>query len=309
MTRLQPFFSRRSFGIGALAAGTAGMATLKDASAQTALSGRTTIHRIEQQTGFPVNAYIVEGPEGLVVVDALLTETASRRLRAEVDAFGKPLQAALLTHPHPDHYAGLGNLTDGLDVPIYSVPGVNDVVRRDDAAKDALISGMFGPEWPANRVFPSDTVTEGTTLDFGPGLSFQVMDIGPAESFHDSIFMLDGEAPVAFVGDLVYSLMHAYMADVQNPGWRAALDRVRAELPEDTLFFVGHGTPATPAFLQWQRTYLDIFDRAIDAADWSDPDAATTSVMQTMSAYLPNEELAFLLQLSIAPNAQAAGKL
>lgn len=309
MSHLHSTISRRSFGLGALAAGTAGVATLRGASAQTAASGTTTIHRVEQQVGFPVNAYIVEGPEGLVVVDGLLTETASKELRAEVDALGKPLQAALLTHPHPDHYAGLGNLTEGLDVPVFSVPGVDSVVRRDDDAKDALISGMFGPEWPTNRVFPTETVTEGKTLNFGPGLSFQAMDIGPAESFHDSVFLLEGEVPVAFVGDLVFSLMHAYMADVQNPSWRAALDRLKAELAEDTLLFVGHGMPATPAFLQWQRAYLDIFDRAIDTADWSDPEAATTSVMDAMSAYLPNDDLAFLLQLSIAPNAQAAGKL
>ncbi len=300
--------SRRSFGLGTAGAAIAGL-TAPGASAQTAIPGNTKIHRIEQDIGFPVNAYIVEGAEELVVVDALLTDTASKQLRAKVDAIGKPLQAALLTHPHPDHYAGLGNLTAGLDVPIYSVPGVNDVARRDDAAKDALISGMFGPEWPSNRVFPTEMVTEGDTLNFGSGLSFQVMDIGPAESFHDSVFLLEGEKPVAFVGDLVFSLMHAYMADVQNPSWRAALDRVQAELAEDTLHFVGHGMPATPAFLQWQKTYLEIFDRSIEAADWSEPEAATASVMQAMSAYLPSEDLAFLLQLSIEPNAQAAGKL
>lgn len=300
--------SRRSFGLGTASAAIAGL-TAHAASAQSAILGAPKIHRIEQDIGFPVNAYIVEGAEGLVVVDALLTDTASKHLRAEVDALGKPLLAALLTHPHPDHYAGLGNLTEGLDVPIYSVPGVNDVVRRDDAAKDALISGMFGPEWPSNRVFPTEAVTEGDTLGFGPGLSFQVMDVGPAESFHDSIFLLEGETSVAFVGDLVFSLMHAYMADVQNPSWRTALDRVQAELAEDTLLFVGHGMPATPAFLQWQKTYLKIFDRAIEAADWSEPEAATASVMQAMSAYLPNEDLAFLSQLSIEPNARAAGKL
>ncbi|MEM6387908.1 MAG: MBL fold metallo-hydrolase [Pseudomonadota bacterium] len=300
--------SRRSFGLGAVSAATAGL-TAKFASAQTNVAGASTIHRVEQSIGFPVYAYIVEGAEGLVVVDALLTDTASKQLRAKVDAIGKPLQAALLTHPNPDHYAGLGNLTAGLDVPIFSVTGVNDIVRRDDAAKDALISNMFGPEWPTTRVFPTETVTEGDTLNFGPGLSFQVMDIGPAESFHDSLFLLEGKTPVAFVGDLVFPLMHAYMADVQNPNWRPALDRVQTELAEDTLLFVGHGIPATPAFLQWQKTYLEIFDRAIDAADLSVPEAATAPVMQAMNAYLPSEDLAFLLQLSIAPNARAAGKL
>lgn len=300
--------TRRGFGLATIGSAAAGL-TARGASAQTSSAPALTIHRVEQTVGFPVNAYIVEGPDGLVVVDSLLTDTASKDLRTRVDATGKPLQAVLLTHPHPDHYAGLGNLVDGLDVPIYAVPGVIDVVRRDDAAKDELISGMFGPEWPTNRVFPTDTVAEGDTLSFGPGLGFEVMDIGPAESFHDSIFVLKGERPTAFVGDLVFSLMHAYMADVQNEAWKAALDRLQSELPEDMILHVGHGAPVTPALMAWQKTYLEVFDRAIAAADWSDPDMATALVTETMRNYLPNEDLEFLMQLSVAPNAQAASKL
>lgn len=311
MSTETPNLTRRGFGMATVAtAATAatGLAA-SSAKAQSTSTTQATVHRVEQQVAFPVNAYIVEGRDGLVVVDALLTDTASKDLRSRVDAIGKPLQAVLLTHPHPDHYAGLGNLVEGLDVPIYSVPGVNDVVRRDDTAKDALISGMFGPELPSNRVFPTETVSEGERLDFGPGLSFNVLDIGPGEFFHDSVFLLDGGAPIAFVGDLVFSLMHAYMADVQNPAWLAALDRLKTDLHEDTLLYVGHGTSATPALLAWQRTYIQQFDAAIERADWSDPDAATAFVMEAMSDYLPSEALAFLLQLSIPPNAQAAGKL
>lgn len=308
MSILRTTLTRRNFGLATLSSAAAGL-TATTASAQSSATSPTTIHRVEQAIAFPVNAYIVEGSEGLVVVDSLLTDTASKDLRARVDAIGKPLQGVLLTHPHPDHYARLGNLVAGLDVPIYAVPGVNDVVRRDDAAKDTLISGMFGPEWPTNRVFPTDTASEGDSLNFGPGLSFDVMDIGPAESFHDSVFRLQGAAPTAFVGDLIFSLMHAYMADVQNPAWLAAIDRLKVDLDEETLLYVGHGAPVTPALLDWQKSYIDLFDKAVQEADWSDPEAATAAVMQAMSAYLPSEALAFLLQLSIAPNAQAAGKL
>ncbi len=254
MSRSIPKLSRRAFGADALMAAAA-VAAL-DASAQCGGTGATPIHCTEQEVAFPVVAYIFERPEGLVVVDALLTDLASKELRAEVGAIGKPLQAALLAHPHPDHYAGLGNLVEALDAPTFAVPGVNDVVRRDDAAKDALISGMFGPEWPTNRSFPTETVIEGSTLDYGPGLSFQVTDIGPAESFHDSVFVLEAEASVAFVCDRIFSLKHAYMSDVQNSSKLAAIDQPMAKMAEDTLLFVGYGMPATPALLQWQKTYL-----------------------------------------------------
>jgi glyoxylase-like metal-dependent hydrolase (beta-lactamase superfamily II) len=46
----------------------------------------------------------------VVAVDALLTETDSRSLRARLERLGKPLLAVLLTHGHPDHYNGVTKL-------------------------------------------------------------------------------------------------------------------------------------------------------------------------------------------------------
>jgi glyoxylase-like metal-dependent hydrolase (beta-lactamase superfamily II) len=295
----------RTGGAGALAG--VGLA-LADTAASAQERARTVnVDRHAAKTPFPLNAYVVEGENGLVVVDAMLTNTASRELRARVDGFGKPLRAVLLTHPHPDHYAGLGNLTEGLDIPIVSVAEINDIARRDDAKKDAVISGMFGEEWPRNRVFPNDTVGDGDTLDFGPGLRFTVMDVGPAESFHDSIFVLEGATPAAFVGDLVYPFMHPYMADNTNPEWKRAIGRLRSELPEDMILHVGHGLPATPAFLAWQEAYLDRFEAALQAADWSDPETAQAAVVTDMTAFLPSDELLFFLKQSIVPNARRLG--
>lgn len=275
------------------------------AHAQT--DGATRVARVPQVDPFPVNAYLVEGSEGVVLVDGLLTVPAAQALAAAIAATGKPLRAALLTHPHPDHYAGLAIALAGADVPIVATAGVNDVVRRDDAAKDALIGGMFGPLWPATRAFPGQIVADGDRLDFGPGLTFTVMDIGPAESHHDSLFLLDAQRPVAFAGDVAYGLMHAYMADAHNAEWTAALDRLASDLPEDLPLLIGHGAPVTPGFLRWQRHYLSRFDAALRAADWSAPDTATVAVMAELQALLPDESLAFLAQLSVEPNARALG--
>ncbi|GLQ57366.1 MBL fold metallo-hydrolase [Devosia nitrariae] len=295
----------RTAGAGALAGvGLAMAGTVTSAQERT---GTVDVERHSVEMPFPLNAYVVEGEDGLVVVDATLTNTASRELRARVDGLGKPLRAVLLTHPHPDHYAGLGNLTEGLDIPIVSLASVNDIARRDDAEKDAVISSMFGEEWPRNRVFPNDTVGDGDMLDFGPGLRFTVMDVGPAESFHDSIFVLEGSAPAAFIGDLVYSFMHPYMADNTNPEWKRAIGRLRSELPEDMILHVGHGLPVTPAFLAWQEAYLDRFEAAIKAADWSDPETAQAAVVTDMTAFLPSDKLLFFLEQSILPNARRLG--
>ena len=156
--------------------------------------GGPVVHRFAQTEPFPVNAYIIEGSAQSVVIDATLTNAASRALRRRVDEIGKPLAAVLLTHPHPDHYAGIGNLVAGLDVPILAVAGVDAIVRRDDALKNEMVGPMFGDAWPTNRVFPTDVVADGEVLRFDD-IELEVRDIGPAESFHDSMFVLRGAAP------------------------------------------------------------------------------------------------------------------
>jgi glyoxylase-like metal-dependent hydrolase (beta-lactamase superfamily II) len=269
-------------------------------------AGNVTIHRFDQHVPFPVNAFIVEDAAGLVVIDSTLTNTASKALRAKVDQLRKPLRAVLLTHAHPDHYAGLDNLVAGLDVPILSVAGVNDVVRRDDAMKDQVIGAMFGAEWPAQRVFPNRTIKDGETLAFG-SMRFEVRDLGPAESRHDSMFVLQGPARHAFVGDIAYGYMHAYMADNQNPSWQRILQRLQSELPQDMLLHIGHGAPVTPSFLRWQSTYLDVFENLICRVDWRDAAAAQAAIVKAMQDYLPNDDLLFLMQLSIQPNADRLG--
>ena len=235
--------TRRTVGAGILATP---LALVGASAVAGGASAESRIHRFDQKVPFPVNAYIVEGADGVVVVDATLTNSSSAELRRRADALGKPIRAALLTHPHPDHYAGLGNLVTGLDIPIVALSGVDDIVRRDDTLKANMVGPMFGDEWPKHRVFPNQRIADGERLDFGHGLAFRVVDIGPAKSFHDSIFILDGERPVAFIGDLIYDLMHPYMADGENDAWRRAIARLQSEFSEDTLLFVGHGAPTTP---------------------------------------------------------------
>src|SRR3954451_9529665 len=88
------------------------------------------------ESGIFANAYLIETAHGVVAVDALLTESESRALRAQLDALGKPLLAVLLTHGHPDHYNGVTRLVGGTPVPIVATPGVAEIIRRDDAAKE-----------------------------------------------------------------------------------------------------------------------------------------------------------------------------
>ncbi len=265
------------------------------------------IHRhTTGQEGALVNAYLVETNDGVVAVDGTLTVTDGRALRARLAALGKPLLAVLVTHAHPDHYGGIVELVGSDDVPIVATAGVDTVIRRDDALKEEILRPMFGDEWPRERMFPTRIVTDGERVDLG-GTSFTVLDLGPGESPHDSIWFLGDERRTVFLGDQVYDRKHAYLADGFFEEWLGHLDRLQRELPADATLHVGHGGPVTPDRFVEQRLYIETFVDAVRGADWSQPDNARAAVVQRMTTLLRTDELRFLMQLSIDPVAARLG--
>ena len=269
----------------------------------------TTKHQLSIQrfeaSLFPVNAYLVETATGVVVVDATLGVSDGRALRTRVEALRKPLAAVIITHSHPDHYGGITSLLDGTDVPVYAVAGVDQVIRRDDDAKEQILRPMFGSEWATTRTFANQIVPGGDRITVGDAV-FAVTDLGPGESPHDSLWRLESDGPPkAFVGDLVYGHMHAFLGDGFYDRWLANLARAKRELPVDATLFMGHGEPVTGhAMLDWQANYIQRFVEILRTAVEREGlygDALADAATARMKAFLPSDDLLFLLRLSVEP--------
>jgi len=143
------------------------------------LSADVTIHTHAcGEGGIFVNAYLVETRAGVVAIDATLTETESRRLRAEVDGLGKPLLAVLVTHPHPDHVAGITNLVAGSGAKIVATQPVTDLMRKLEEPKRRQWTPVFGAEWVQRWTYPNTIVASGERLAFD-GVTYSVLDLGP----------------------------------------------------------------------------------------------------------------------------------
>jgi glyoxylase-like metal-dependent hydrolase (beta-lactamase superfamily II) len=266
-----------------------------------AVSSHPIIHRhAAGSDGALVNAYLVEGPTGVVAIDSMLTVSDSRALREALEQLNKPLRAALLTHSHPDHYGGLTELVASDDVPIIAVSGVNEVIRRDDEVKEQILRPMFGDEWTKKRTFPNETVSDGDAVRID-GMTFTAMDIGPGESPHDSAWFLGADRTTVFLGDQVYNHMHAYLADGFHDNWLSNIERLRSELRTDATLHIGHGEPTTLALLDWQREYIETFLTAVREVDYSRPEEARAEVVARVKDYLPTDKLQFLMELSIDP--------
>jgi glyoxylase-like metal-dependent hydrolase (beta-lactamase superfamily II) len=234
--------------------------------------------------------------------------SAAREMRATLDRLGKPLRAALVTHSHPDHYAGMAEIVAGYDVSIVAPQGVIDAIASDDATKDQIVGPMFGDDWPANRVFPDTPVGDGESVTFDD-LRFTVIDLGPSESPHDSPWVLGEDAKTIFLGDQIYDHKHCFLADGFYAEWLANIERLRARFPEDAVFHIGHGGPVGHEMWDWQRGYIEAFLDAVSSADWSQPEQAKATVVSRMKEYEPSDELQFLMELSVEPVAAKLGLL
>jgi glyoxylase-like metal-dependent hydrolase (beta-lactamase superfamily II) len=265
------------------------------------------IHRYHATSaGTPVNAYIIEGRTGAVVVDATLTVSDGRAVRAAVEQLGKPLLGVIITHAHPDHYGGLVELVRDRDVPVFATDGVLEVIRRDDPIKEQILRPMFGDEWAPTRAFPNQTVGDGELISLD-GIALRATDLGPGESPHDSIWTLQDPGRHVFSADVAYDRHHCYLADGFYRQWLENISRAQQELPAGVTLHPGHGEPCGAEALDWQRGYINTFLEATGSAEWSDPDQARMQVIARMLEYLPSNALQFLMELSIDPVAEQLG--
>jgi hypothetical protein len=191
-------------------------------------------------------------------------------------------------------------------VPIIAPQGVHEIIRRDDPVKEEILRPMFGEEWASRRTFPNSTIGDGESISFGEA-TFTVIDLGPSESPHDSPWLLGSDQRTVFLGDQIYDHKHCYLADGFHAQWLANIETLRHRFPPDAVFHIGHGGPVDARAWDWQRGYITTFVDAVREADWSDPRNARPAVVAAMKAYLPSDELQFLMELSIDPVAAQLG--
>lgn len=246
-------------------------------------------------TTFLTNAFLVETSRSLVAVDSMMTVSDARELRRRANAVGKPLRAVLITHGHPDHYNGTGELLNGLGkVPVIATANVALAMRRIDDAKEIQWRPVFGEEWPMERVFP-DQIVKDREIVFFDGVPFTVRELGPGESHCDLFWTVGTSRRAVFVGDMVFGGVHSFMNDGHSSEWLASLDVLEKELSEVETLYTGHGNAGRPVDLIYaQRRYLHHYRNAVrdlSKGRSSLDGEAKQELVRAMKAILPTDAL------------------
>ena len=257
------------------------------------------------EEGIFVNAYVIETRNGVVAVDATLTVSTSKALRARLERLGKPLLAVLITHPHPDHVAGLAHLVLNEETPIYATAEAIALMRTIELPKRAQWTPVFGEEWVQAWRYPNRQIRHGESLTLD-GVRYTIHDLGRGGDCDANaiwIAQADGNK-VAFLSDLIFNGVHSYLADGGVLDWLANLERVEQLCVDCVMAFPGHGAPAQPATLiAVQRRYLLRYLGALKEVTSDLPhdaaldDTRRARLVSAVKADLPDGGLEFLIGL------------
>ena len=227
------------------------------------------------------NTTVIEGPEGLIVIDTGRHADHRVKIEALIASTGRPLAAIVNTHWHFDHIIGNAGLTaahpqarvhasGALEGAIGSFlePGAVQARAYLEAEKPPEpLAGSIRADLEAlaaiEALRPDVVITESGLTTLG-GRQLEVRLARHAATEGD-VWMFDAESDTAVVGDLV-TLPAPFLDTACPEGWRTALDQVAAA-PFERLV-PGHGRVLDRAGFE---TYRTAFGALIDCARTEQP--------------------------------------
>jgi glyoxylase-like metal-dependent hydrolase (beta-lactamase superfamily II) len=98
------------------------------------------------ESGFAVASIIIMGKNDAALVDAQWTLSNGHRVVAEILETGKHLKYIYITHAHPDHYFGLGPITEAFpEAKVIALPSVARTINKQMFGKINVWKDIIGP--------------------------------------------------------------------------------------------------------------------------------------------------------------------
>ncbi|WP_191251712.1 MBL fold metallo-hydrolase [Kordiimonas sediminis] len=223
-----------------------------------------TVHRfVASQEAWDTNAYWIESATGIILIDSQMLNSDASKLASLIKATGKPVEAAFITHPHFDHFAGLDTLQQSLgQFPVYSTQqGVEAAPPFYKQFMAFEFAKNFEGNLTTHPVFPTKTVSDGETMTVA-GVELTFHDYGPGEA-EGHLLIEVPQLSAVFIGDV---------AMVGHPNWigearlfesKNQLQRLRDDFQATKTLYSGHGDPATPAIASYQLNLITDIEDAV----------------------------------------------
>ncbi len=210
-----------------------------------------------------VNSFLLVGERSVVILDCQRTRVEARHLVALARGTGKPVEAILLSHEHPDHIGGLETVAAAFpEAPILAGEITRDWIAANRAQLIPFLKSVLGPAAPDSVPLPSRLIRPGETLRLAGG-EWRVDQVGPCEAAGMTL-LLNERHDTLFAADLFDNRFTPWLVDGTTGAWIAEIERALPRYGQVGTAFVGHGA-AGPAGPMMRDTlgYLRFFRKAV----------------------------------------------
>lgn len=205
-----------------------------------------TIHQLKLN---PANAYLIEAPEGLILVDTSMSFYANRILDAIEQLDKGPLCLIYITHAHIDHYGGASAIREATGAPI----AIHELDAEAMERGDTRLGTVRNWEWTGSvtpwveRAIRSTPTTPDILLKDGDaitqcGLDGEVVWTPGHTPGSSSLLVRQHDGAHIFVGDLISNAGSLHIQTSYADDWALLIPSVDKALsfdPDD--FYPGHG--------------------------------------------------------------------
>jgi cyclase len=249
---------------------------------------------------FGANAGLVVGKDATLVIDTLVSAKEADKFLADIrKVTDKPLKYVVNTHYHLDHAWGNAQFVkQGATV----IAHHNALMAWPEAAKALAHPEQFGltAKDLEGTVLRGPTVTfpDSATIDLGD-VTVELKYLGATHT-QDSIVAYVPQDKVLFVGDLLFSRYHPFLAEGDITGWQKALTELQQSPAEKII--PGHGPVSGKADLEDMKTYLGQFDAQAKALCAGKKAEDAPAIAKELIKRLPDQqrsELSMLVEANL----------
>ena len=249
------------------------------------------IHRLMAPQAFNVNSILIRLGDKAIFCDGQLRQPEGIEVPDYVKNLGVKLTAIIISHVHPDHWAGLEGIHAQFPrVPILALPEVigfihehgNEILKQRRAA--------FGENVISDKLIEADTELGGKNVIPGLAIRHKVTKFLNAESQYQTVISLPDQG-ILFAFDLGFA-RGVPMFTMQNNGfdnWSEILTGIKKDGDQISRIFVGHGAPITVADLDNDLLYVQRAKQAFETAKKAagTPAARTQEFVSLIVGYYP----------------------
>jgi glyoxylase-like metal-dependent hydrolase (beta-lactamase superfamily II) len=237
-----------------------------------------------------VNTHWIVTPAGVIVIDVQRDLGHAKEALDAVKRLKIPVLAVLVTHGHPDHYAGIGLFkTQWPQATVWSSKTTYDTIKDDHYGFNKLAAELAKGNFPDPVVLPDRTFADNETLLIG-GVQVVSREMGKAESNGATVFYLPATGDL-YAGDLVLNRMHGFFYEGASLENLAVLDRLGSLFPNAKTMHPGHGNagPAAEVIARHRDYIVQARKMAARAlAKSGNPATGRADVVKSLKAKYPN---------------------